>query len=158
MRAGLKWPNDLVWDERKLGGILVELDAEAHGPCHVVAGIGVNVALPREQLAAVSDWPRGAVDLETAGARAGRAALAAALVDELSLVFAAYAESGFAAFADEWRREDFLRDKPVRVDTAGACLHGVARGVDADGGLRVECADGSRKRIVSGDVSVRVAK
>jgi hypothetical protein len=44
--VALKWPNDLVWDERKLGGILLELTAEAQGGCHVVAGIGLNVDLP----------------------------------------------------------------------------------------------------------------
>lgn len=157
VRPQLKWPNDLVHDERKLGGILVELAAEAHGPCHVVAGLGINVAVPPEQLAAVSDWPRGAVDLAGAGGPPERAALAAALIDELARTFAAYADTGFAAFADEWRHDDYLRDRRVRIDTAGTRLDGIARGIDADGALRVECADGALRRIVSGDVSVRVA-
>ncbi len=51
VEIALKWPNDLVWDERKLGGILLELTAEGQGGCHVVAGIGINVALPPEVLA-----------------------------------------------------------------------------------------------------------
>ena len=50
--VALKWPNDLVWDSRKLGGILLELAAEAQGGCHVVAGIGLNVSLPPELLPA----------------------------------------------------------------------------------------------------------
>lgn len=160
VRPALKWPNDLVFDERKLGGILVELDAEAHGPCRVVAGIGVNVAMPDVQLAAVSDWPRGAVDLATAArpaAAPSRSTLAAVLVEELARTFAIYADAGFAAFADEWRRRDFLRDRPVRVGAAGARVEGTARGIDADGALRLELEDGSRRRIVSGDVSVRIA-
>src|SRR5690606_15933943 len=62
----LKWPNDLVWDERKLGGILLEMSAEAHGGCHVVIGVGLNVDVPRTLLPRLSDWPRGAVDLAAA--------------------------------------------------------------------------------------------
>ncbi len=64
--VGLKWPNDLVLDARKLGGILLELTAEAQGGCYVVAGIGINVSLPPESLRTLSDWPRGAIDLATA--------------------------------------------------------------------------------------------
>src|SRR5215471_14421885 len=86
----LKWPNDLALDERKLGGILIELSAEAQGRCHVVAGIGINVALPPESLAALSDWPRGAIDLATAKGAAPppRALLAARLIDGLAELFA----------------------------------------------------------------------
>ena len=48
IEIALKWPNDLVWEDRKLGGILLELTAEAHGGCHVVAGVGLNVALAKD--------------------------------------------------------------------------------------------------------------
>ena len=54
----LKWPNDLVFDERKLGGILLEIKAEAHGGVHVVAGVGLNVALPAALLRSLSDGKR----------------------------------------------------------------------------------------------------
>ena len=78
--VALKWPNDLVHDERKLGGILLELAAEAQGRCYVVAGIGINVALPPKSLRVLSDWPRGAIDLAIAmrGAPPPRALLAGA--------------------------------------------------------------------------------
>ena len=78
---GLKWPNDLVLDARKLGGILLELTAEAQGGCYVVAGIGINVSPAAESLRTLSDWPRGAIDLATAtsGAPPARGALAACL-------------------------------------------------------------------------------
>ena len=72
--VGLKWPNDLVLDARKLGGILLELTAEAQGGCYVVAGIGINVSLPPESLRTLSDWPRGAIDLATATSGAPPAA------------------------------------------------------------------------------------
>ena len=153
----LKWPNDLVFDERKLGGILLELKAEAHGGAHVVAGIGLNVALPADILPSLSDWPRGAVDLETAlggRERPPRAALAGALVNELAALFADYPVLGFGAYRTEWRSADFLRGRAVRLDEPG-CLAGTALGIDADGALLVETELGERRRVVAGDVSVR---
>ncbi len=153
----LKWPNDLVYDERKLGGILVELTAEAQGGVHVVAGIGLNIALPPEMLPSLSDWPRGAIDLTTALGRAPpqRAALTGALVNELAELAADYEELGFAAYRGEWRTADFLRGRAVRLDDAGGAVFGTAAGIDAAGALLVDMPDGKRQRIIAGDVTVR---
>jgi BirA family biotin operon repressor/biotin-[acetyl-CoA-carboxylase] ligase len=157
VRVELKWPNDLVWDERKLGGILVELKNAAHGGCHVVAGIGVNVSLPPERLASLSDWPRGAVDLATATGKAppARPALVAELVTGLGSLFAHYAVAGFAAYRADWCAADYLRGRSVRLDDASGTLTGTAYGIDTEGALVIETAGGARRRFVSGDVSVR---
>jgi BirA family biotin operon repressor/biotin-[acetyl-CoA-carboxylase] ligase len=157
--VALKWPNDLALDERKLGGILLELAAEAQGRCHVVAGIGINVSLPPASLATLSDWPRGAIDLATAkrGTPPPRPLLAARLIDGLADLFASYAESGFAPYSAEWRAADFLNGRPVRVDDSPAAASGIARGIDGDGALLIETAGGARRRVLSGDVSVRSA-
>lgn len=157
LAIALKWPNDLVFDERKLGGILLELTVEAQGGAHVVAGVGLNVALPRELLPDLSDWPRGAIDLATAlrGEPPPRLALVAALVDDLAMLFADYAATGFAAYRSEWRSGDYLRGRAVRLDEATGAVTGTALGIDLDGALLVETAAGVRRRIVAGDVSVR---
>jgi BirA family biotin operon repressor/biotin-[acetyl-CoA-carboxylase] ligase len=159
LEIALKWPNDLVHDGRKLGGILLELAAEAHGGAHVVAGIGLNVALPPELLPSLSDWPRGAIDLETALGREPppRAALAGALINELAELFANYPLHGFAAYRNEWRGADYLRGRAVRLDDVAGPIAGTAVGIDADGALLVETAAGARHRVVAGDVSVRSA-
>jgi len=153
----LKWPNDLVFDERKLGGILVELAVEAQGGSHVVAGIGLNVALAPRLLPELSDWPRGAVDLKTAlgGGPPPRAALVAALVDGLAALFAEYPATGFAAYRGDWRAGDYLRGRAVRLDEAAGAVTGTALGIDADGALLIEMQGGVRRRVVAGDVSVR---
>jgi len=155
----LKWPNDLVWDERKLGGILLELTAEGQGGCHVVAGIGLNVALPPELMPTLSDWPRGAVDLASAtgGRPPSRSALAAALIAELAQLFASYADAGFGAYREDWRAADYLRGRAVRLDDAGGPVAGTAVGIEADGALLIETAPGARRRVIAGDVSVRSA-
>lgn len=155
--VGLKWPNDLVWDERKLGGILLEMTAEAQSGCYVVAGIGLNVALPPQLLRTLSDWPRGAVDLATAMRcePPARLALAAALIDSLAELFADYAAEGFAAYRSDWRAADFLKGRQVRLDAAAGSISGTAVGIEADGALLIETAPGSRRRVIAGDVSVR---
>jgi BirA family transcriptional regulator, biotin operon repressor / biotin---[acetyl-CoA-carboxylase] ligase len=155
--VALKWPNDLVWGERKLGGILLDLAAEAQGGCHVVAGVGLNVSLPTELLPAICDWPRGAVDLATAMGRAPprRGALAVEVISALVELFAAYADAGFAAYRDDWRDADFLKGRRVRLESAAGTLAGTAIGIEADGALIVETAAGCRERIISGDVTVR---
>ena len=160
VQIALKWPNDLVWDERKLGGILLELKGEAHGGCHVVAGVGLNVALPPRLLATLSDWPRGAVDLASAtgGAPPARAALAAALIRDLAELFADYPTNGFSPYRADWRAADYLKGRRITLDDAAGPVIGTALGIEADGALLIETAAGARRRVISGDVSVRSSR
>ena len=67
-----------------------------------------------------------------------------------------FSERGFAAFADEWRAADALRDQPVRIEQGGGSVSGIARGIDPDGALLVDTGD-QRQRFVSGEVSLRPA-
>src|SRR5690606_14023669 len=155
--VALKWPNDLVWDDRKLGGILLEMSGEAQGGCHVVIGIGLNVDVPRDVLARVSDWPRGAVDLAeaTAGRPPGRNELAAELIAAFGELCRDYARTGFAPYRAAWRRADHLDGKRVTLDDPAGAVVATACGIDADGALLVETASGERRRVIAGDVSVR---
>ena len=153
-RLSLKWPNDILCGEAKLGGILIDLRGEAAGPAYVVVGIGINVRLPRaarDQLAA--DGVEAA-DLAALGGAPSRNELAAVLITELTQALVEFGARGLAAFADEWRAADALADRPVRVMQGGEPLTGLARGVDGDGALLLE-VDGARRRILSGEVSVR---
>jgi BirA family biotin operon repressor/biotin-[acetyl-CoA-carboxylase] ligase len=154
----LKWPNDLVWDGRKLGGVLVELVAEPHGSCHVVVGVGINVDVNPEMLPTLCDWTLGAVDLRSivGVALPRRTQLAVSVAGELGALFAAYPESGFDAFRAQWQTRDHLYGREVVVLDSSDGLTGTACGIDVDGALLVESASGLR-RVVSGDVSVRPA-
>lgn len=152
--VAIKWPNDLLWQGAKLGGILVELAGPAASP-YAVVGIGINVAVPADRLANVSDWPGGAVDLVTAtGGRApSRNRLAAALIDELTTLFSTFARTGLAGVRTELDEADWLRGRPVVVGQGTA--RGVAAGIDADGALLVRQADGALQRVLTADISVR---
>jgi BirA family biotin operon repressor/biotin-[acetyl-CoA-carboxylase] ligase len=153
-QLSLKWPNDIVHDGRKLGGILIDLRGEAAGPAHVVIGVGINVRLPEATKAALAAHGVEAIDLAALGPPLSRNAAAAALIGTLSLALEEFGARGMTAFAREWESADTLAGQPVRVYREGAPLDGVARGVDADGALLLDVA-GARQRIVSGEVSVR---
>ena len=157
LAIGLKWPNDLVLDGGKLGGILIEIDPLGSGACHVVAGIGINVGLPSELLAGLSDLPGGARDLVGAlpNVAIDRAEIAAALIERFVELFVAYAATGFAPWREEWLAAHVLADRRVELRSADGRDFGVVRGIDGDGALIVEDDAGVRRRVVSGEVTVR---
>jgi BirA family transcriptional regulator, biotin operon repressor / biotin---[acetyl-CoA-carboxylase] ligase len=154
----LKWPNDLVTSAGKAGGILIDLRAESGGPAHVVIGIGLNLRLDAEDVAAVSASGTLAVDLASVGVDAAdRNAVAGAVIGECLQGLARFPQEGLAPFLTDWREADALRDRPVRVMSGadGSERHGVARGIDPTGALLLELPEGRQVPIVSGEVSVR---
>jgi BirA family biotin operon repressor/biotin-[acetyl-CoA-carboxylase] ligase len=157
--AKLKWPNDVLVDERKLGGILIELRAESAGPACVVIGIGLNVALGAPLLAQIAETGIAATDLVTAGlVEPSRNSVAGALVDSCIRGLQEFERGGLRPFVENWRDADALQGKMVDVRGAvGEVTRGLARGVDLHGALLVETADEGLKKFVSGDVSVRVS-
>ncbi|HEX4153623.1 MAG TPA: biotin--[acetyl-CoA-carboxylase] ligase [Steroidobacteraceae bacterium] len=152
----VKWPNDLWLDDRKLGGVLVELRAEAGGAAHVVIGIGLNLKLSNEHRRRMEAQGMRIATLSDAGpAMVARNGLAAALMEELVGMLDEFERCGFAAFHAEWTRRDALRDRGARVHGADGVREGTARGVDEDGALLLEVG-GELQRHVSGEASLRL--
>jgi BirA family biotin operon repressor/biotin-[acetyl-CoA-carboxylase] ligase len=153
----LKWPNDLVVSGDKLGGILIELRAEAGGPAYVVVGIGINVVLGDAVHRRIESTGTRAADLLTLGVqRADRNATVAALLANSVAGLIQYERDGFSSFAADWRQADALAGKPVVVTSAAGSVTGHARGIDLDGALCLQTREGLQ-RFVTGDVSVRAA-
>jgi len=151
----LKWPNDLVVEGKKLGGILIELRAESDGPAYVVIGIGLNVALGAKLAEAIAETGVSAIDLVTAGLEhPSRNALAAALVTQFVQGLLVFEKEGLRPFAEEWRAADALHGRQIDVHTLEGVARGLARGIDLHGALVVETPKGLR-RFISGDVTVR---
>ena len=144
----LKWPNDLVADGRKLGGILVETCSGG-----VVAGVGINLALPAAVHEAIG---QPCTDLAELGVDAMREALAAALIVAWDEAFDAFLAHGLAPFLPRWQALDALAHRPVRVLSGEQAIEGIACGIDAQGRLLVE-TDGRRQAFSSAEVSVRPA-
>ncbi len=150
--CGLKWPNDVLADGRKLAGILVELGGEFLGPCHAVIGIGVNLRLPPALCVAI-DQP--VADLHGITAEPpGRHRFAAALIGHLIEALDEFVAHGFAPFRAAFEKADLLRGQPLRVLTAQGVREGVGAGVDARGALCVQSGAGMLT-FDSADVSVR---
>lgn len=153
---GLKWPNDLVTRNGKLGGILIEMRAEAGGPVHVVIGIGLNVLLDDAARAAVQATGNTADDIRAHRSPVpDRNRIVAALLARLVPALEGFPRQGLAPWLADWHSCDALFDREVRVENAGVVSRGIARGVDTHGALLVESPAGVQ-RFISGEVTVRV--
>ena len=153
----LKWPNDILVEGRKLGGILIELRAESAGPACVVIGIGVNVALGEALLAQIAQTGVTATDLVSSGLHPSRNALAAALIGEVTEGLRRFEREAMRPFLEEWRAADALHGLQVQVHTVAGRVSGWAKGIDLHGALVVETPQGIQ-RFVSGEVTVRLAQ
>jgi BirA family biotin operon repressor/biotin-[acetyl-CoA-carboxylase] ligase len=150
---GLKWPNDVYWEGRKLAGILIELSGEATGPAVVVAGIGVNANMPPAAGRGIDQpW----VDLQTVlGRTVDRNLLATRLLERLLHRLDAFAREGFAPVRPLWERLDLARGREVVVLDGDVALAGECLGIDETGALLVRTG-GSTRRCLSGEVSLRL--
>ena len=147
----LKWPNDVLRDGRKLGGILLEMTGDPVGTCRVVVGIGLNINVPSEVVDSIEQpWH----DLADHGL--SRNAMAAALLSEVLPVLASYPQHGFAPYRQEWEQHHAHRDQEIQICTPGRATTGIARGVADNGALCVDLPEG-RKYFSGGEVSVRAS-
>lgn len=146
---GLKWPNDLLVRRRKLAGILIEMRSELGGPCSVVIGVGVNVALG-EDVRAKIDQPSTSL-ADCCERLPARNQVAAALISALVAQLQGFATRGFAPQLAQWRELDALLDHEVELALPDRLVRGIARGVDAHGMLQIE-HNGRLETFLSGHV------
>lgn len=150
---GLKWPNDVQMDGRKLAGILIELGGDALGPCHAVIGVGLNLRLDATADSSINQpW----IDMAsiTSVPLPDRNALAARLLGRLLEVLGEFEQGTFAAFEDEFAQYDVLRGQQICISGGREQREGTAVGVDHHGALRVRGANGEFS-VDSGEISVR---
>ncbi len=150
--AGIKWPNDVMWRGRKLGGVLLEVSGGSSGFIGVIIGVGLNVAFPEQEIDVIDQpW----IDIATiAGQKISRNSLTAMLLCGLFEVLCAYEQQGWARFIEEWRRYSLLRGETVRLSLPnGGSIIGKTQGIDPEGALLV-CVNGRIERYWSGEVSL----
>ena len=149
----IKWPNDLVVNDGKLGGILTELRSGG-SPMTVVAGLGLNLEV-RPELARWKEpgWARRPAALaEIFAAPIDRIELAASIVDAWVDCVARFEKHGFGPFRDAWAASDYLLGKLAYFGEGDARQAGRVSGVDLDGALLVE-HEGRTVRIIAGDIA-----
>ena len=151
---GLKWPNDLLWHQKKLGGILVEAYMDSQGITHGVIGIGINIHLPQNSYKHIQQpW----IDLNSIrGKNIDNNGLASTVLNNLVDSLTLFEEEGLAPFQESWDHYDILRNRAVRLTGLPKKCTGIAKGIDDKGGLKVATKEGVSVHY-SGEVSVGLA-
>jgi BirA family biotin operon repressor/biotin-[acetyl-CoA-carboxylase] ligase len=153
--VGLKWPNDLLSNQGKIAGILIEAQGDMLGPSFVVIGIGLNLRLPQ---AAVQRIDQPVSDLAHAMAELPeRNQLFAALLQALADILNDFARQGFASLRTEWESYHIYQNRRVKMLLPdGGEVFGIVRGVTDEGALRVETPQGLQI-FNAGEISLREA-
>lgn len=152
----LKWPNDVLYENQKLAGVLVEVTGDPSGYCQVIIGVGINVAMGDDQAVAIDQpwidlreiWHQ----LQIAGV--SRNQLTSTLIDELVRVLEDYDRKGFPGYCTEWQSLNAHAGRHIELRNGNAIHSGVCIGVSEDGALRVKTAFGE-ECFHGGEISLR---
>lgn len=140
---GIKWPNDILWQGKKLAGILLEISGDPTGLSQVLIGLGLNVSANPH---AMADVDQAWVDLKTiSGKVPDRNKLLAELLSEIIKVIDEFESKGFAAFKEEWASFDALKDQEVELKThsnQSTGILGKVMGVNNQGALLLQTKNG----------------
>ncbi|MEK3703327.1 biotin--[acetyl-CoA-carboxylase] ligase [Paenibacillus sp. FSL R7-0198] len=150
--AGIKWPNDVLIDGRKVCGILLESTVEDHEVRYCIAGIGVDVNFDPE------DYPEDLTTIATSlkmetGQSVDRTKLTAAILTELEQLYFLYQKEGFGVISALWEALSVSMNREITVTNPHGVIEGKAIGLDPSGALIVEKHDGEHSLIISGEIS-----
>lgn len=150
----LKWPNDVLIDSKKVGGILTEMSAEMDRLDWVIIGIGLNVNTPHDSFP--QEVEESAISLmEAAGREIPRVKLLQAILTEFESLYGSLAESGFEPLRQTWKDLSDTIGAKVVVTLPTGQVKGMAIDIDSDGALLLEKGNGDIERIVGGVVRLR---
>ena len=150
----VKWPNDLYLDDRKLAGILVELTGKTGDAAQIVIGAGINLAMRNVATDVIN---QGWINLQEAGIKIDRNALAIALIQELRAALTLFENEGLTPFLARWKVLDNYANRQVKLIIGDREIYGISRGINEQGALLLE-QDGVVKPWVGGEISLRGVK
>jgi BirA family biotin operon repressor/biotin-[acetyl-CoA-carboxylase] ligase len=148
----VKWPNDIIYAQKKLSGVLIEIQAETHGISHAVIGIGMNVNMMNDEDHPISQ-PWTSIQ-KILGTYIDRNELAARLITNLLSYLERFNAQGFTPFIHEWIRADGLMNQTVTVKNVNQKVEGVVIGINELGHLLLQMENGEVRAISSGDTSI----
>lgn len=148
---GVKWPNDIYLDNKKLAGILIEMSGQADSQCQLIIGVGVNMAMSEEQGKGI-DQPWS--DLSELVDMPDKTALVIALQKQLKRDIQLFEREGLAAFKTRWQAADLFYGREIRLLMGEKSVEGICRGVDEQGAVLLETADGVQA-FIGGEISLR---
>ncbi len=150
LAPGIKWPNDLLINDKKLGGILTEMETESDRIRHVVVGLGLNVnnsGFPPELAATATS-----LTLAVGGAYS-RVHLLQAWLEEFEALYDRFLHQGFPEILEEWKGYTVTLGRPVTVRQGPREISGQALDVAPDGALLLQTASGEMVRVTSGEIT-----
>ncbi|OAB46883.1 bifunctional biotin--[acetyl-CoA-carboxylase] synthetase/biotin operon repressor [Paenibacillus antarcticus] len=152
--VGIKWPNDILMNQRKVCGILLESTVEDKVVRYCIAGIGISVNIDREE------YPEDLRDIATSlkaesGATVDRSLLIAAILEEFETLYQLYAQEGFLPIASLWEALSVTINQEVVFNTTQGLREGLAVGLDPSGALLVDTGMGNIVPVISGDVKLK---
>ena len=156
LKAEIKWPNDIMFDGRKLVGILTEVTGEIGKITYIIVGIGINVNIDSEEFPEEIRAVAASLS-EMNGGFVSRIEFLRAVLEEFDKLYREANEGGFGEILKLWRQYNITLGKNIRVISAGdggETFTGKAIDLDADGALIVETEQGLRT-VYAGDVSIR---
>jgi BirA family biotin operon repressor/biotin-[acetyl-CoA-carboxylase] ligase len=148
LEIGIKWPNDIIFGGKKLGGILTEMETESDQISHVILGVGLNI----NTLAFPDHLAELATSLGNTGRTYSRLAIVKAFLAAMDRWYGTFLDQGFGEILAAWRREAVTLGKPVRVRLGAREVSGLAIDVAPDGALLVEKPGGEVEKIISGEI------
>jgi BirA family transcriptional regulator, biotin operon repressor / biotin---[acetyl-CoA-carboxylase] ligase len=152
LKVGLKWPNDIVLEGAKLGGILAEACYTEESLAYVIVGLGLNVNLDPNHLIGKPAMPVTSLS-QALGRRVPRSALLKCVLDAIDTRYSAQ-RAGWSP-RDEWAACLTTVGRLVTVTGLEGTIDGTAAGVDGDGALLVRLESGRVERVLAGDVTLR---
>lgn len=155
--VGLKWPNDIYYQQRKLAGILVEVSGESGGPCHAVIGLGLNLYLSAQQAVGIEQAWTDLASVIGENWHQQRNYLLALLLNQLLPVIANFETQGLSHYIEEWRQYDCMKQQSVTLYIGQQGYDGEVMGIDDNGLLQLLDSQGQIKAYASGEVSFRVS-
>ncbi len=150
----LKWPNDVRVQQKKLAGVLVELNGDASGDLEVVTGIGLNINMQTEQRAIEQDWTSLS---KLNGKPIERQGVLLTILQQLQINLEKFEQLGFVFFQEIWNRYDESFEQAVEIIRGKDSIKGIAKGVDQVGALLLE-RNGVLETVYAGEVSLRVGE
>ncbi|NJD03932.1 MAG: biotin--[acetyl-CoA-carboxylase] ligase [Ruminiclostridium sp.] len=160
IKPGIKWPNDVLLDDRKVCGILTEMNSEIDRVNFIVLGIGINYNRRQDEFPA--EFAGKATSLIAyAGEHGigmkvpGRLVLIRSVLQELDIVYSMILNNRTKEILDKWREYSVILGREVRIISCTTEYTAAAEDITADGKLIVRCSDGNLKLIQSGEVMLR---
>jgi BirA family biotin operon repressor/biotin-[acetyl-CoA-carboxylase] ligase len=150
----IKWPNDILLRDRKVAGLLNEINSEMDRIHFVILGIGVNLNMSQKMFLKKIRSVATSLKIEM-GQTISRKAFLQSLLQELEKWYTIFVKEGNAIILKAWRDRAHVKGRRVKVTSFGETLVGIAVDVDSDGALILETEEGKRKRVVAGDIEYK---